>query len=577
MLNDIKDLIIYTKEMKLLYVENNKSIREQTYKLFSGFFDDITIAIDGEDGLTKFKNSTFDIVITDISMPKMNGIDMLKSIRKINQSISCVIMSAHNETNYFIEAIKFGIDGYILKPLDMDLFGQILKRISKLSKLKQENKYYMKTLEKLVSEKTKELEDKLYYDDLTGLQNRYSLIEEISICKENCMPVVIMLDIDSLKTYNELYGIETGNDILIQCSKCLQDLVRGSEFKVYRLTSDEFVLFNKVKYIDTVAYEKIVYSIFDFFSKNKLFLKSIYESIEISLTIGMAFCNNNAIAKANSALYEAKKDEKRFVIYTEKNDVRKQLKNTLYWKNEIKNALKNDNIIPYFQPIVDRNQKVVKYESLMRLRQYDEYGKQKIIPPFVFLEISLQTKQYDDLSYTMLEKTILNAIDKNISFSINLDYRDIYNKKLIKMLKENIRKFYNSSKNNSHKITLEILENHEIKDYDSFTKQLLEFQELGALIAIDDFGTGYSNLSHIMGISPHYVKIDGSLIKNIVTNQKSRKIVQGLVQLAKNLGIKTIAEFVADKSIFDVVYDLGIDEFQGYYFSEPISLASLKS
>lgn len=175
----------------------------------------------------------------------------------------------------------------------------------------------------------------------------------------------------------------------------------------------------------------------------------------------------------------------------------------------------------------------------------------------------------------MLEKTLKSAMNKNMSFSINLDYRDIYNKQLIAMLKENILKFYEINKNNSNKIILEILENHEIKDYESFTKQLLEFQKIGALIAIDDFGSGYSNLSHIIGLSPHYLKIDGSLIKDIVTNQKSRKIVQGLVQLAKNLGMKTIAEFVANESIFNIVYDLGIDEFQGYYFAEPIRLEAI--
>jgi EAL domain-containing protein (putative c-di-GMP-specific phosphodiesterase class I) len=139
-------------------------------------------------------------------------------------------------------------------------------------------------------------------------------------------------------------------------------------------------------------------------------------------------------------------------------------------------------------------------------------------------------------------------------------------------LKKNILKFYEVNKNTSNKIILEILENHEIKDYDAFNKQLLELKEIGALLAIDDFGSGYSNLSHIIGISPHYLKIDGSLIKDIVTNQKSKKIVRGLVQLAKELGIKTVAEFVANKDIFDVVYELGIDEFQGYYFAEPMSL-----
>lgn len=572
MLDDIKDLIEYTKNIKLLYVEDNQAAREQTQQFLSTFFDDIIVAVDGQDGFNKFQNNTCDLIITDISMPTMNGIEMLTKIREIDLYIPCIIMSAYDDSSYFLDTIKLGVDGYILKPVSIELFINVLKKIVNTVKLKKENICYMTQLEDLVKEKTKELKNKLYYDDLTGLRNRYFLIEEISKCSSGFIPVVIMLDIDSLKTYNELYGIESGNNILVQVAKKLEELVKNSDFKVYRLTSDEFVIFEVVKQIDINSYEEVVATIFDFFSKNKLYIDNIQESFEISLTIGLAFGDENTVAKASSALYEAKKDEKKFAIFRENSTTKEQLKNILYWKKEIKKALEKDNIVPYFHPIVDRNKKIVKYESLIRLKQYDIHGSEKIISPASFLEISFQTRQYDELSYTMLEKTIQSAKDKNISISINLDYRDIYNKKIMTMLKKNILEFYEVNKDNTNKIILEILENHEIRDYDAFTSQIAELQEIGALIAIDDFGTGYSNLTHIIGISPHYLKIDGSLIKDIVTNEKSKKIVQGLVQLAKKLDIKTIAEFVADKNIFDVVYELGIDEFQGYYFAEPMSL-----
>ena len=575
MLLDVKDLVKQTKVLKLLYVEDNQSVREQTKKFLKGFFSDIVVGINGQDGLDKFNREEFDLIITDLNMPIMSGIEMLKEIRKLNTYIPCIIMSAHDNPNYFLQTIQLGIDGYILKPLKIDSFTTLMRKISDNIIAKKENLCYTKKLEEVVEEKTKELASKLYYDDLTGLRNRYSLIEEISVDDNSWIPVVIMIDIDSLKTYNELYGIQTGNDILKQCANELKKLVKGKKIEVYRLTSDEFVLFEKSYNLDISLYKNIVSSIFKLFSKNKLYIKSIEDSLEISLTIGMAFGNSNSIEKASSALHKAKNDETKFVIYTEENNIKEQLQNTLYWKNEIKNAIEKDNIVPYFHPIVDRNQKIVKYESLMRLKQYDIYGIEKIISPINFLEISLHTKQYDDLSYIMLEKTIKSVIDKDISVSINLDYRDIYNKQLLKMLKKNIEEFYKVNKNSSNKIILEILENHEIKDYKAFTEQILELQNLGADIAIDDFGSGYSNLSHIMGISPEYLKIDGSLIKDIVTNKKSRKIVQGLVQLAKNLGIKTIAEFVANKSIFDVTYELGVDQFQGYYFAEPMKLEDI--
>ena len=96
--------------------------------------------------------------------------------------------------------------------------------------------------------------------------------------------------------------------------------------------------------------------------------------------------------------------------------------------------------------------------------------------------------------------------------------------------------------------------------------------KLGIKIAIDDFGTGYSNFAYLMDLQPDYLKIDGSLIKNIDTDMRSQEIVKTIVNCAKSLHFKTVAEFVHSKKVFEVCKELGIDEFQGFYFSEPSEL-----
>ncbi len=101
----------------------------------------------------------------------------------------------------------------------------------------------------------------------------------------------------------------------------------------------------------------------------------------------------------------------------------------------------------------------------------------------------------------------------------------------------------------------------------SFIKEVRKY---GVRIAIDDFGTGHSNFTNIIDIEPDYIKIDGSFIRNIHTDSKSYSLVKGIINSAKELNIKTIAEFVHSKEVFDVVKELGVDEFQGYYFSEPL-------
>jgi EAL domain-containing protein (putative c-di-GMP-specific phosphodiesterase class I) len=138
-------------------------------------------------------------------------------------------------------------------------------------------------------------------------------------------------------------------------------------------------------------------------------------------------------------------------------------------------------------------------------------------------------------------------------------------------------KFNTANGTPENHIILEILENDNIEHYHLLTKKLVQFKQVAAKIAIDDFGSGYSNFSHIIGISPHYLKIDASLIKDIDTNRKSYEMVKAIVQFAKSLHIKTIAEFVSSKEIFDITYALGVDEFQGYYFGKPMSIEEIEA
>jgi EAL domain-containing protein (putative c-di-GMP-specific phosphodiesterase class I) len=92
----------------------------------------------------------------------------------------------------------------------------------------------------------------------------------------------------------------------------------------------------------------------------------------------------------------------------------------------------------------------------------------------------------------------------------------------------------------------------------------------GCKIAIDDFGTGYSNFTHLLKLQTDYIKIDGSIIKNIDTNLGSRALVKTIVNFAKEMGIKTIAEYVEDEKIFTIVKELGVDYTQGYFFSQAV-------
>jgi len=126
---DMDKVIEYSKDLTLLYVEDNDDAREMTTMILEDFFNTIIVAIDGEDGYEKFKENKIDFIITDINMPNLNGLEMSKKIRQIDQKTPIVVLSAHNEDNFFIDSQKIGINDYLLKPIDIDQLTNVIFEI----------------------------------------------------------------------------------------------------------------------------------------------------------------------------------------------------------------------------------------------------------------------------------------------------------------------------------------------------------------------------------------------------------------------------------------------------------------
>lgn len=160
-MSNIKKITQYSRELQLLYVEDNEESREAIFSILELFFENIVVGVNGKDGLGKFKKSAnIDIVITDIDMPIMDGLEMSKEILEINPFIPIFIFSAYNDASYFMDAIKMGVQGYLLKPLDIDQFTASLGKTIETIKLKQENDAYKTSLEQKVQIQLEELREK---------------------------------------------------------------------------------------------------------------------------------------------------------------------------------------------------------------------------------------------------------------------------------------------------------------------------------------------------------------------------------------------------------------------------------
>jgi len=173
---DIDAIVKYSKDLKVLYVEDNKDTRDMTLILLEYFFNSIITAVDGKDGYKKFQENEIDLIITDINMPKMNGLDMLQEIKTINPDIPALIFSAYSDLEHFIHAIKLSIDGYLIKPIDIDQFQQSLYKCIHNIQLQKENKQYQIELENKVAQQVETLRHK---DKLLLEQSKHAAMGEM--------------------------------------------------------------------------------------------------------------------------------------------------------------------------------------------------------------------------------------------------------------------------------------------------------------------------------------------------------------------------------------------------------------
>ncbi len=134
-------------KIKVLYVEDNDTVRKDTAELLKEFFHQVETAANGEEGLEKFKKGKFDLIITDINMPKMNGIEMIKEIKKIDKRIPVIVITAFSDFKYLVECIKVGVYGYILKPIDINQLLEVLNTVLEKIKLRRERDKALQLLE----------------------------------------------------------------------------------------------------------------------------------------------------------------------------------------------------------------------------------------------------------------------------------------------------------------------------------------------------------------------------------------------------------------------------------------------
>ncbi len=451
------------------------------------------------------------------------------------------------------------------------LYSEIIKNIILFTVLlilvlyiSRKNSKFSEVLNAMVEEKTKKLmeqEEHILYiskhDELTGFKNRLCLKEDIKLYDIGKMAYI---NIDGFKNINDFYGAKIGDAVLKKYASYLKKLAGTCGFSIYKLPSDEFAFFchkeNTTNELFLTNIKKIITKL------NKKIFTIENQDIALSSTVGICFEKNQIMSKTDIALKKAKKENIELAIYNKNDNIEMQIQHNFKITKKIKKAIKKDTIMPFYQPIYDiKKQKITKYESLARI--IDEDGV--IIPPNDFIGIAKQARLYPSITNSMIRKTFhMSNKYPDISFSINLSSVDMQDNNTISFIKKSLK-----TVQNPEKIVFEILESESIKKYQTINNFIAEFKNNNCKFAIDDFGSGYSNFAHIAELSIDFLKIDATLIKNIHSDLKSYEVVKTIVGFAKNINVKTIAEYVESKEILDKLIELDVDFAQGYYIGKP--------
>ena len=411
----------------------------------------------------------------------------------------------------------------------------------------------------------KKLIEEQFIDELTLLPNRQKLLKDL---KDNKIQKIAMININSFRDINNFYGFEAGDLVLKKFSQILLDKIsKNINLDLYRVANDVFAICTKNK-DNLKEIRDICTNIIEHFSLNPILINN--NSFYLSISIGVArnckdsAVQNNLLSKAEYALRMAKKRDISILFLDENIELYNKLKENKKLIEELKNALISNNLLIYGQKLINNISKKEKYEILMRVKLEDG----SILTPYSFLKEAKKAKLYLGMTRMLVKKACEYFKGKDIDFNLNLTLEDIKDQYTMDFIVNAMEKT-----NTAKQITFEIVESEGIESFTEVSNFIKKAKKLGCKIAIDDFGTGYSNFEYIIKLDVDYIKIDGSLIKNINTDNNLYLTVQTIVGFAKALKIKTVAEFVHNEEVLNCVKNLDIDYSQGFFIDEPKELA----
>lgn len=555
---------------KILVIEDEAQLRSNTLQILE--FEDFH-TLEAENGLVGVQlaqEQVPDLILCDVMMPELDGYDVLARLRQnpTTANIPFIFTTAKASKADLRRGMELGADDYLAKPFTADeLMGAISTRLEKQANIVQ---HYTDEI-KQVEEKLNHL---IHYDSLTNLPNQLLLRERLNPLliqadfNKRLVPI-LLLSLAQFNQVNSTLGYRVGDLLLKAVAERLITCL-GKNHTVTRLQADQFtIILAPIEQKQEAV--NVAQTILDNLSRP--FILDGYE-VFITTNIGIALYPfdgkniNNLISNANIAMCFAKKQEgNNYQFYTR--DMNAQFSNQLVLDASLHYAVERSEFQVYYQPQIDlRTGQIIGAEALLRW-QHPERG---LVSPAEFIPIA----EENGLIIPIGEWVLMTACRQtkvwqasgfpHLRIAVNLSGYHFSQQNLIKRLVY----ILNETSLDFKYLELELTESILIKHPEATIVKLNELQALGIQISIDDFGTGYSSLNYLKQFSFNTLKIDQSFVRNIMDDLKNTAITEAIIQMARNLNLKVIAEGVETEAELSFLYQRQCDEVQGYLFSRPV-------
>lgn len=498
----------------------------------------------------------------------LSELKIVHNITNFNSCIQDAIIEdmEHQTKSLFLDTPRIGgivgisVQSEIIKdPIRYIIIDSILTTMANLvGSVKAINKY------------TKDLEFYAAHDPLTGLFNQRIFSDmmeyEIKRAKRHEYSFALMIiDCDNFKPINDRYGHAFGDQFLQAFAKLLADTKRDEDI-ISRYGGDEFtIILPECDLNGAVSISNRIASTIESFS----ITTPEGNKIGITASIGVAIYPDHSLTQkelfiiADSMMYKAKEEGKNGVRVPQESEIMFLLKEQKNKSALLLEAITNNNILPYFQPIkpVDNND-IVIHELLMRI-----LVDGKLMSAYEFIDTAEQMSIISKMDLMVIDNAFKKIQEEKYNgyIFINLSPKSLIVGNFVDNVVQMVKK-YELNKSN---IVFEITERETVKNFSVLEKFVLNLKYEGFKFAIDDFGSGFSSFHYIKKFPIDFLKIDGEFIVNINKDEKDKAFVQSIITLAQMLNVKTVAEFVEDDEIAKTLKDMGIDFMQGYHIGKP--------